>query len=86
MTAFSAFQNESDALTFDDLKVENRTDRISIYGSLTLTRDQAGLAAAKELRTILENIVAALEGEPDLPVKAAPAAPTVSVKNPFSQA
>jgi hypothetical protein len=86
MTAFSAFQNESDALTFDDLKVENRADRISIYGSLTLTRDQAGLAAAKELRTILENIVAALEGEPDLPVKAAPAEPTVSVKNPFSQA
>jgi hypothetical protein len=84
MTAFFAFQNESDVLTFDGLKIENRTDRVSIYGSFALTRDQAGLAAAKELKAVLEGIVAALEGEPDLPVKVAPAEPTITVKNPFA--
>jgi hypothetical protein len=86
MTAFSPFQNESDALTFDDLKIENRMDQVSIYGSLALTRDQAGLAAAKALMEVLEGIVASLEGEPHLPVKTAAAEPTVRVKNPFSEA
>ena len=37
------YQNEADAVEISDLKVENRLDRITIYGRIDLTRDKAGL-------------------------------------------
>jgi hypothetical protein len=86
MTDFSPFRNESDAITLGDLKIENREDHIAVYGSLALTRDRPGLAAAKALRDIFERIVKELEGEHDLPIKVAAAEPAVTVKNPFGQA
>lgn len=81
---FSPFKNESDALTINGLKLENRTDRVQIYGMLTIGRDRAGLAAAKALRDVLAQIVKELEGEPDLPFDVAEAEPPVVVKNPFA--
>ena len=65
------------------LTVENRTDRVSLYGSLDLTRDKEGLGRARRLRALLDEVVRALEGEEDLPDEVpAPKRPE-RVKNPF---
>lgn len=42
---------------------------MNVYGNLQLTKDQAGLAAAKALQALLNEVVAALEKEPNLPEK-----------------
>ena len=57
------FANESETFDIGKLTIENRTDRVTIYGSLDVTRDQAGLQAAKELKATVDAIVAFLEGE-----------------------
>jgi hypothetical protein len=75
------FQNESETFDIGKLTIENRTDRVTIYGSLDVTRDQAGLKAAKELKATVDAVVAFLEGE-KLPEKIAMKAPTEK-KNPF---
>ncbi len=83
---FAPFKNESDALTLGDLKVENREDHIAIYGRLALTRDRAGLEAAKALKELFAKIEHELENGPDLPIKIASAEPPHKVKNPFGVA
>jgi hypothetical protein len=83
MTVFSPFKNESDAVTLGDLKIENREDRVAIYGSLAITRDRPGLADAKALKELIERIIKELEDEHDLPLRVAAAGPAVTVKNPF---
>jgi hypothetical protein len=75
------FQNESEVLQLGKLTIENRTDRVTIYGSLEVTRDKAGLEAATELKTVIDSIVAFL-GREDLPDKIAFATPKEK-KNPF---
>jgi hypothetical protein len=66
------------------LKIENREDHVAVYGSLALTRDRNGLAAAKALREVCDRIVRELEGDPGLPIQVASAEPPVGVKNPFA--
>ncbi len=41
-TAFMAYENETDSFTIGAMTVENRLDRISIYGSLDITKDKEG--------------------------------------------
>lgn len=60
-TGFTPYQNESDCAKIGDLTVENRVDRVSICGSLDLTRDKAGLAATLELKKIIDSTLAELE-------------------------
>lgn len=61
------FQNESEVMILKgenhDLNVENRTDRVSLYGSLDITRDRAGLEQALRLKKVVDGMVAALEAE-----------------------
>jgi hypothetical protein len=83
---FSPFKNESDAVTLGALNIENRDDYISIYGSLAITRDRAGLDAAKALKDLCESIVNELESEHSLPLRVAAAEAPVKIKNPFGQA
>ena len=45
--SIAAFANEAHAISIGGLSIENRTDCISIYGSIDITRDQAGLAHAE---------------------------------------
>jgi hypothetical protein len=75
------FQNEEDSIAIGDLTVENRLDRIELYGSLHLTRDKQGLALAKELKELLDDTIKALQAE-DLPDQIKNA-PTDEVENPF---
>ena len=80
---FSPFKNESDSVTLGDLKIENREDHIAVYGRLAVTRDRAGLEAAKALKELFAKIVNELENGPDLPIQVAAAEPPKKVKNPF---
>jgi hypothetical protein len=84
MTNFAPFRNESDAITLGDLKIENREDRVSVYGTLAITRDRAGLAAAKALKQVVDRIVKELESGHDLPIRVAAAEAPKTVKNPFA--
>lgn len=80
------FANDSEAVTIGELSVENQADRVSVFGSLDLTRDKAGLRHARALKAVLDSVVRALEAEEDLPDRVAPSeAPEGSdtVDNPF---
>lgn len=79
---FSPYKNEVDCITIgEDLNIENRVDRVSIFGSIDLTLDKEGLKVAKELKAIIDLTIAALEKE-NLPDQIA-IAERDTVKNPF---
>ena len=82
MRHFKPYANESDVIRIGALEIENRTDRVSLTGDVVLTRDQAGLALARELQALLDQVVKALEAEEKLPEKAE-VKPAREVKNPF---
>lgn len=81
MSKFTPYANESDQRVIGNLTVENRIDRVSLFGDMDITRDKDGLALARELKTLIDGIVSTLEGE-DLPEKLA-SPPIKKVKNPF---
>ena len=81
MSNFKPYANESDEQEIGNLKIENRLDRITLYGDLDITRDQAGLAGARDLKALIDGIVTVLEGE-KLP-EIMPAPVVKKVKNPF---
>lgn len=83
MKHFKPYANESDVIRIGALEIENRTDRISLTGDVVLTRDKAGLALAKELKALLDQVVRALEAEQPLPERGE-LKPAKEVKNPFS--
>ncbi|MGA9699539.1 MULTISPECIES: hypothetical protein [Acinetobacter] len=66
---FKPFENGSESHAIHDLTLENQEDCVSIYGNLQLTKDQAGLQAAKALQAFLNAVVSALENEDNLPEK-----------------
>lgn len=59
------FGNTSFAI--GDLTLESAQDRVSLHGSLDLTRDEVGLAKARQLRDYLSAVIATLERDPSLP-------------------
>lgn len=80
---FLPYANESDVLRIGGLEIENRIDRVSMTGDVVITKDKAGLALAKELQSLLGEIVKALEADKQLPVTVELKA-TETVKNPFA--
>ncbi len=82
MPRFKPFQEEASSLLLDQLTVENRVDRIELYGTLQITRDQAGLQTAYALKALIDAAVAVLESE-DLP-KQVVIRPPDETDNPFS--
>jgi hypothetical protein len=76
------FRNESESLQIGALTVENRIDRISIFGSIDITLDKEGLAIARQLKEILDLTLAELEKE-ELPERIA-LTPVETVDNPFA--
>jgi len=79
---FRPFRNEADCIQLGELTIENRVDRVSIFGSIDLTLDKEGYKAAKELKAILDLTVAGME-KTDLPEHIIVAVPE-TVKNPFT--
>lgn len=77
----SPFRNESEVVQINGLTVENRLDRVSIYGSIDLTLDKLGLEKALNLLEIVKATVEALEAE-KLPEAVVTDKPE-TVKNPF---
>lgn len=78
---FSPFQNESDCMQIGELNIENRIDRVSIFGSIDITLDKAGLDVLMELKTIIDSTLAEM-AKIDLPDKI-DIAPVEIVENPF---
>ena len=84
MTTLKPFADDAASLMIGKLTIENSTDQLSLYGSLDITRDQHGLAQARQLKALLDAAVATLEGQADLPqALPKPGAPKI-VRNPFS--
>ncbi|MGE7419099.1 hypothetical protein [Methylobacterium tarhaniae] len=82
--AFSPFADDAAVQTIGDLTLENGTARIALHGSLDFARDRESLERARALAKTLSAIVAALEGEVDLPERTEEVrAATKAVKNPF---
>jgi hypothetical protein len=79
---FRPFKNESDCLQIGELNIENRVDRVSIFGCIDITLDKAGLEVAKELKVIIDSTLEEM-GKSDLPDKVA-IAPVEIVDNPFA--
>ena len=75
------FKNESECLQIGELTIENRTDRVSVYGSIDITRDNEGLTLARQLKQVLELTLTELE-RIDLPDHICLEPPDI-VKNPF---
>lgn len=82
MSTFIPYANEEDSQSLGDLTIENRLDRVSLYGSIDLTRDQAGLEYSRQLRDLLTAVVASLEAASALPAHVA-TKPAEKISNPF---
>lgn len=83
MTKLKPYADDSASSAVGQLTVENGRDCVALYGSLDLTRDAAGLARARELRTLLDAVVQALEADPALPDRLEPPREPKNVANPF---
>lgn len=83
MDMISPFQNDEEAATLDGLTIENSQQRIALYGNIGLTRDKKGLADARELRDLFDEIVRTLEGDKQLPDRVA-GRPVKMAANPFA--
>ncbi len=79
---FKPFENGTESHSIHDLTLENQVDSINIYGNLQITKDQAGLKAAKALQSYINDIVAQLEKQTDLPEQIARQVEG-EVENPF---
>jgi hypothetical protein len=82
MSEFKPFADDTASVSIGGLTVENGTERLALYGSLDVARDDSGLAALRRLRRIVDEAVAVLEAGPR--DGAGPDAPTVEVGNPFA--
>lgn len=82
MSRFIPYADEHSVIRIGGLQVENRTDRVSITGDLVLTRDAAGLALAKHLQALMDQVVRTLEAEKRLPERVQ-IKPSGQAKNPF---
>ena len=79
------FQNETESDAIDELTIENRLDRVSIYGSLEITADGAGRKKVTALQLLLNRVMSELlkkDAAGELPEKIVLDA-TTPVANPF---
>jgi hypothetical protein len=81
-------RNDNDVLNIegDALTVSNGTTRITLSGTLELTKDQRGLQAALALKQALDRVVETLQAQAHLPerIKDEPDAKPAVTDNPFN--
>ena len=81
--SISPFANESDVASIGGtLTVENRLDRVQIYGQIDITKDKEGYERALDLKRQIDAIVNVLKRE-DLPDKVSIDNAPKEVNNPF---
>lgn len=80
--SFSAFKDDTASVDIGDLTFENNDQRVAIFGSINIGCDQQGLAQAKQLQAIINDMVSYLEQQ-DLPEQIETFMPKI-VKNPFA--
>ena len=86
MKFINPYENEEQSLQIGELTIDNRLDRVSLYGSIDLTLDKEGLSMAHQLKTIVDGVVLALEASENagkLPDHVETEKPDM-VKNPFA--
>lgn len=76
------YENEEETFQVDQLTIENRLDRIELYGSVELTKDKVGLERALLLKDLLDRIVDVLASE-DLADEVTLDEPD-TIRNPFA--
>ena len=76
------FANEEEVITIQELTLENRLDKVSIHGSVDITKDQQGLEYAFALKRQIDTIVEYLKKQA-LPEKIGVENIAKVVKNPF---
>ncbi len=81
---FQPFSDDSASLSIGEFTIENGTNKVALYGSLDLMRDQSGLKQARALKAAVDAIVKALEQDKQLPEESGPAETPQQVKNPFA--
>ncbi|NPD66267.1 hypothetical protein HN018_23735 (plasmid) [Lichenicola cladoniae] len=84
MTQLTPYADDAVSISVGKLTIENGSDRIALYGSLDLSRDQQGLAHAKALKAVLDRVVQTLEAQKDLPQAIPPPETPKVVANPFA--
>jgi hypothetical protein len=83
MVTLRPFADDAVSTSIGEMTVENGRDCVTLYGSLDLTRDRKGLAAAHALLALAQAAVKALEAVHDLPDALPPPEKPGTVKNPF---
>lgn len=78
---FKPFEQGDQSSAIYDLTLENEVDCVSLYGNLQITKDQAGLKAAKALQSFINEVVMVLEAQ-SLPEKIQ-RQPEQEIENPF---
>ncbi|WP_288403244.1 hypothetical protein [uncultured Acinetobacter sp.] len=78
---FKPFEHGDESSAIYDLTLENQADCVSLYGNLQITKDQAGLKAAKALQSFINEVVMVLEAQ-SLP-KQIERKPEQEIENPF---
>ncbi len=76
------FSNEEEVITIQELTLENRLDKVSIHGSVDITKDKQGLEYAFALKRQIDTIVEYLKKQA-LPEKISIENVAKEVKNPF---
>lgn len=82
LLCITPFENEEEIIIIQELSIENRLDRVSIHGSVDITKDKQGLEYAFALKRQIDTIVEKLKRE-DLPEKIMIENVAKEVKNPF---
>lgn len=87
MSRFVPFSDDTATLAIGEFNAENGLQSVALYGTLDITRDKGGLERARELATLVGDIVAKLEATADLPARppVQPRTAGQSVKNPFAE-
>lgn len=78
---FKPFEHGDESSAIYDLTLENQADCVSLYGNLQITKDQAGLKAAKALQSFINEVIMVLEAQ-SLPEQIE-RKPEQEIENPF---
>ena len=76
------FADDAASMAIGKLTVENGTDQVSVYPNLDITRDKGGLANARVLKSLLDQIIQRLTAEKNLPETVVPNHPPKTARNP----